>query len=131
MPPWATFNSTSASITGTVSIPMITASMGTATDITSSPSASFTWTNLTISRPPTGSLTASFITVSGGITVTLWPTGMNPNSTWTSQHDCEPVTEYQWHGSADGWKRNLAPDICQGFRKPGTTFPYWKLNPDP
>ncbi|GKT66510.1 LOW QUALITY PROTEIN: hypothetical protein ColTof4_04002 [Colletotrichum tofieldiae] len=131
MPPWATFNSTSASITGTVSIPMITASMGTATDITSSPSASFTWTNLTISRPPTGSLTASFITWrDNGHSVAH---GNEPEFYLdiTGKHDCEPVTEYQWHGSADDWKRNLAPDICQGFRKPGTIFPYWKLNPDP
>ncbi|KZL86869.1 hypothetical protein CI238_09777 [Colletotrichum incanum] len=64
VPPWATFNSTLASVTGTVSITMITAPTVTATDITSAPSASFPWTNITISRPLTGSLTASVITVS-------------------------------------------------------------------
>ncbi|KDN60645.1 hypothetical protein CSUB01_04980 [Colletotrichum sublineola] len=81
LPPWATPNSTVASITGTVSIPVTTSSTSTTTVFNSSLTASFPWTNATFSRPLTSTLTASIITVSEGATTTLWPS----NATWTSQ----------------------------------------------
>ncbi|WDK23545.1 hypothetical protein CGRA01v4_14837 [Colletotrichum graminicola] len=81
LPPWATLNSTVASITGTVSIPVLNSSTVTATVFSSSLVASFPWNNATFSHPLTGTLTVSLITVSGGATITLWP----PNATWTSQ----------------------------------------------
>ncbi|KAK1672678.1 hypothetical protein BDP55DRAFT_615442 [Colletotrichum godetiae] len=77
LPPWPTFNSTQASLTGTVSIPVITSSATGISNSTSSASESFPWRNST-SR---GSLTASIITVSGGSTITLWPTGATPSLT--------------------------------------------------
>ncbi|KAJ0164919.1 hypothetical protein CTA2_12866 [Colletotrichum tanaceti] len=73
-PPWPTHNSTTASITGTLSIPVITSSVIVGTDITRSVSTSFPWTNVT-SSPSTGVLTASVIVVSGGVIITLRPTG--------------------------------------------------------
>ncbi|EXF80486.1 hypothetical protein CFIO01_13135 [Colletotrichum fioriniae PJ7] len=80
LPPWPIFNSTQASLTGTVSIPVITSSATSISNITSSVSPSFPWTNSTSS----GGLTASVITVSGGSTITLWPTGMTPSLTSSS-----------------------------------------------
>ncbi|KXH55020.1 hypothetical protein CNYM01_03420 [Colletotrichum nymphaeae SA-01] len=80
LPPWPTFNSTQASLTGTVSIPVITSSATSISNITASASASFPWTNSTSSE----GLTASVITVSGGSTITLWPTGMTPSLTSSS-----------------------------------------------
>ncbi|OBR05783.1 hypothetical protein CH63R_09903 [Colletotrichum higginsianum IMI 349063] len=79
-PPWPTHNSTTASITGTLSIPVIPSSVIIGTDITRSVSTSFPWTNVT-SRPSTGVLTASVIIVTGGVTITLQPTGTSLIST--------------------------------------------------
>ncbi|KAK1521414.1 hypothetical protein CPAR01_14937 [Colletotrichum paranaense] len=80
LPPWPVFNSTQASLTGTVSIPAITSSATSISNTTASASASFPWINSTSS----GGLTASVITVSGGSTITLWPTGMTPSLTSSS-----------------------------------------------
>ncbi|KAG7038665.1 hypothetical protein JMJ77_0009951 [Colletotrichum scovillei] len=80
LPPWPTFNSTQASLTGTISIPVITSSTTVISNITASASASFPWTNSTSS----GGLTASVMTASGGSTITLWPTGMTPSLTSSS-----------------------------------------------
>ncbi|EFQ29561.1 uncharacterized protein GLRG_04705 [Colletotrichum graminicola M1.001] len=63
LPPWATLNSTVASITGTVSIPVLNSSTVTATVFSSSLVASFPWNNATFSHPLTGTLTVSLITV--------------------------------------------------------------------
>ncbi|KAL0764462.1 hypothetical protein CaCOL14_013097 [Colletotrichum acutatum] len=80
LPPWPTFNSTQASLTGTVSIPVITSSATGISNITSSALTSFPWANSTSS----GGLTASVIIVSGGSTITSWPTGMSPSLTSSS-----------------------------------------------
>ncbi|KAF6811947.1 hypothetical protein CSOJ01_05385 [Colletotrichum sojae] len=91
--PWPTFNSSAPSISGTVSIPVITTPIIVSTDfITSSGSRSFTWTNLTAPNLPTGTGVGTVITVTGGSTITLLTSRTIANATWTHQQSTTAPT---------------------------------------
>ncbi|KAF3802169.1 hypothetical protein GCG54_00012415 [Colletotrichum gloeosporioides] len=80
--PWPTFNSTTVSLTGTVSIPVITSSIIVGTGF-SSPSRVFTWTNHTSGIPTSNSTGTGAITATGSVTATThWP---SVNTTLSSQ----------------------------------------------